>query len=475
MKTKYIAHITIEADTPLKVGSNSSDFLQDSLIQKDWNGLPMILGTSIAGVLRKHYRDEYDRKEKSDEPLKYESNKLFGFQKDKGDEGIGSKVILSNALLLDEKREVNERLMVKEKSEFLKIFDNLPIREHTAIAHTGAIDPNKNAKFDEEVLYKGTQFKFSIEVLEDETAFKNLLELLQSPSFRLGGGTTKGFGKFKVLEIVTKIIDNHKTLAKHSSSLNRDLSKLGSDGFSLLEFRAKASDSEQKTIKAKNYTTYTLKIEPDNFFMFGAGFGDSDADQTPVYEKVVDYSIGDLSDKQILIPASSVKGALSHRTAFYYNQSQEIYSDKLNKEEFNNYVAENNNAVKAIFGHKKEMPDDVELGQKGKILISDCFEKAEENSTKTFDHVSIDRFTGGAIDGALFNEKTIAQRDEWDIEILLENDVKQEFKDAFEKALKDVCTGMLALGGATTKGHGVFCGTLEENGKEIFDGGCSNE
>jgi len=446
MQNRYIAHITIEADTPLKVGSNSSDFLQDSPIQKDWNGLPMILGTSIAGVLRKHYRDVY------------ENDDLFGFQKMEKEIDLseGSKVILSNALLLDEEKKVNESLLL-EKSEFLKIFDNLPIREHTAISHTGAIDPNKNAKFDEEIVYKGTQFKFSIEVLEDETAFKNLLELLQSPSFRLGGGTTKGFGKFKVLEIVTKIIDNPKILAKHSSSLNRDLSKQGSDGFSLVEFGAKASDSEQKTIKAKNYTIYTLKIEPDDFFMFGAGFGDEDADQTPVYEKVVDYKNRKLNDKQILIPASSVKGALSHRTAFYYNKKMLEEGKEHTKTE------ENNEAVKAIFGHKKELDKEtkIELGQKGKILISDCFQTIEENNTKVFDHVSIDRFTGGAIDGALFQEKTIAQKEVYEIEILLENGVQQEFKDAFEKALDDVCNGMLALGGATTKGHGVFSGNLE--------------
>ena len=32
MTKRYIAHITIEAQTPLKVGSGSSDFLQDSPI-----------------------------------------------------------------------------------------------------------------------------------------------------------------------------------------------------------------------------------------------------------------------------------------------------------------------------------------------------------------------------------------------------------------------------------------------------------
>jgi CRISPR/Cas system CSM-associated protein Csm3 (group 7 of RAMP superfamily) len=200
--------------------------------------------------------------------------------------------------------------------------------------------------------------------------------------------------------------------------------------------------------------------------MFGSGFGDEQSDQTPVYEQVTDYKKGKLSDKQILIPASSIKGALSHRTAFYYNKSQKLYADNLTTdEERKKYIDENNDAVKAIFGHKKELADDkkTELGQKGKLLLSDCFKEDKKESTKVFDHVSIDRFTGGAIDGALFQEKTIAQRDEWEVEILLENDVNEAFVTAFENALDDVCMGMLALGGATTKGHGVFSGTWRKS------------
>ena len=447
MISRYIAHIMIKAETPLKIGSNSSDFLQDSPIQKDWNGLPMILGTSITGVLRKHYRDVYT------------NDDLFGFQKDKEDEGEGSKVILSNALLLEKKedgtKEVNEGLLL-HKSDFLKIFDNLPIREHTKIDHRGVTGTSKEySKFDEEIVYKGVEFRFSIEVLEDKNAFENLLKLLQSPAFRLGGGTSKGFGKFNVLEIKTKNIETIEALKDYSNSLNN--------------FNGSRVDLSTNN-QSETHTKYILNIVPDNFFMFGSGFGDADADQTAVYEKVIDYENASLSDKEILIPASSVKGALSHRTAFYYNQSQEIYSDTLSKEEFSNYVDENNDAVKALFGHKKELAEDkkTELGQKGKILISDCFKEEREKSSKVFDHVSIDRFTGGARDGALFQEKTISDDREYSIEILLEKGIDRVSVKAFEKALDDVCSGMLALGGATTKGHGIFSGSVLKDG-EVLD------
>lgn len=405
--TRYIAHIVFEADTPLKVGSNDSDFLQDAPIQKDWNNLPMILGTSIAGVLRKEFDES-------------EAKSIFG-------EDEGSGVIFSNALLLDEKNEVNETLLL-EKTLFLKIFENLPIREHTAMTDRGVA--KEHSKFDEEVVYKGTRFKFSVEVLDDADIFDKILEVLKQTHLRFGGGSTKGFGKFKILEITSQIF-THEDYHHYESSLNHQLEH----------------KKDLKTISSKEYVTYTLNIKPDDFFMFGSGFGDSDADATPVYEQVVDYAKAKLSDKQILIPASSIKGAISHRTTFHYNKL------KGNTIENGNGVE----VVKEIFGEAKNSKEKVD-GSKGKVLFSDCF-KEDKDEVKIFDHVSIDRFTGGAIDGALFQEKTIAQKDEWKIEILLdEKEITQEAKEAFEKSLDDICNGMLPLGGMTTKGHGIFSG-----------------
>ena len=43
-----------------------------------------------------------------------------------------------------------------------------------------------------------------------------------------------------------------------------------------------------------------------------------------------------------------------------------------------------------------------------------------------------------------------------------ENKVKEKVAlEAFKKALEDITTGMLSLGGATTKGHGIFTGELK--------------
>jgi len=417
----HIAHIIIEAKTPLKIGSNESSFFRDAPIQKDWNRLPMILGTSIAGVLRREFSGDIDE--------------IFGNEN-------GSRVILSNALLLDENMRVHETLLL-QKSKFLEKFETLPIREHTAITHKGVT--RDKSKFDEEVIYRGARFKFSITIEDNQESFEKILDSLYNKTFRLGGGSTKGYGEIEVVDI--KIDKFHtKEYIEFQNSLNTILS----------------SNYTPKT--HKDYTTYILKLTPDDFFIFGSGFGDSDADMIPVIEDIIVWRDNkpEFEKRELLIPASSIKGAISHRVAYYYNKENKIFADTISTEEFENYKEENNLAVVEIFGHKKEIVDKEELGKKGNILFSDSFKSNYQ--TKVFDHVAIDRFTGGAIDGALFQEKVV-HSDEFEVVLILREDIK--YKDIFEKVLKDICNGLLPLGGMTTKGHGVFSGRCYRDGEQI--------
>lgn len=447
---RFLAHVIIEAKTPLKVGGGKNDLFLDAPVQRDWNGLPMILGTSVAGILRRAFEDNAG---------KDAANEIFGTKREKKDQGengkvskdenkkededlLGSRLIISNALLLvDKNNKVCEELLL-EKNEFLRLFDNLPIRDHVAIGANGAA---KDAgKFDEEVVFKGTRFKFSLEFDGSKEEFEEILNLLCDPTLRLGGGSSKGFGSLGILEIKWGEFEPDR----YSSSLN-----FSSDGF------AKFMPDSAADGNLKRYIRYELKISPDDFFMFGSGFGDRDADQTPVLESVIDYENKCLGKRKILIPASSVKGALSHRTAFHFNKINKQFGEKAK-------VGSENEAVREIFGYEKNKND---KGAKGKILISDCFlDYDEAKDAKVFEHVSIDRFTGGAIDSALFQEKAVAKRDEFTIEILLKNDVRDDEEKeafynalgAFEAALDDVVKGRLSLGGATTKGYGFFKGKV---------------
>ena len=449
---RFLAHVIIEAKTPLKVGGSKNDLFYDAPVQRDFNGLPMILGTSVAGILRRAFEDNAG---------KDTANKIFGTKREEKGRGgngkeskdenkqededlLGSRLIISNTLLLvDKNNKVCEELLL-EKNEFLRLFDILPIRDHVAIGANGVA---KDAgKFDEEVVFKGTRFKFSLDFDGSKEEFDKILNLLYDPMLRLGGGSSKGFGSLGILEIKWGEFE----LDRYLSSLN-----FSSDEFVkfMPDSAADGNSARQKFIR------YELKISPDDFFMFGSGFGDKDADQTPVLESVIDYENKCLGKRKILIPASSVKGALSHRTAFHFNKINKQFGEKAK-------VGSENEAVREIFGYEKNKN---EKGSKGKILISDCFlDYDEAKDTKVFEHVSIDRFTGGAIDSALFQEKAVAKRDKFIIEILLKNDArddteKRAFKnvlEAFETALDDLVKGRLPLGGVTTKGYGFFKGEV---------------
>ena len=181
-------------------------------------------------------------------------------------------------------------------------------------------------------------------------------------------------------------------------------------------------------------------------------------------------------DKTVLIPGSSVKGALSHRTAFYYNKLTDavIQEDGTlkNGKTIHEVIGSNNSAVRAIFGSEGEKNEEtrkLENKQRGNILLSDVIEVREQAKSKILNHVSIDRFTGGAIDGALFNEQTLyAKGETFVISIMIANNafVDKDVQTAFECSLIDVATGMLPLGGGVNRGNGVFTGKATKYNKE---------
>jgi len=407
---RYVAHITIQTLTPLKVGSSKIALHTDMPINRDFNNLPFIQGTTLAGILRKEFDEN-------------EADEIFGYEKSK-DEGQGSKIIISNALLLDENLKVHEKPVII-KSGFLKFFDNLPIREHTAINAKGTA--KEHSKYDEEIIYKGAMFKFSVES-ENKEYIQKILSKLKK--VRIGGKTTNGYGKFEVKKIEFEEMEDER-YENYSASLNEKLKEI--------EINFEESD----------YTVYDVKLKPDDmFFIFGSGKPDDEADMTYVKEKILDYENKTLKE-MALIPGSSIKGAVSHRVAYYYNLAK-------GKNNVTEYDKDDNPAVIALFGQKK----DDKKGVKGKVIFEDIY--LENYREKKFDHVKIDRFTGGAIDGALFNEKAITT-DEIKFSIYVKKDA--EYIEYLEKALDDMCKGLLPLGGMVTKGHGVFVGSYKRRGE----------
>ena len=471
---RYLARVVIEAETPLFVGSGESSLLKDALVQRDNHGFPMIQGTSLTGVLR-HAIEDASGVDKTD----WQS--FFGYQGNKK-EGEGSQLKVSSAYLILQNGKIAEALKINEdQKEFVSTFENLPVRQHVRITDKGVA--KEHGLFDNEVVYKGTRFLFEMELKgdsSDSNKWNKLISELQSQKFRIGQGTRNGYGDLSVRTIEQREF-NLEDEKEFEEYLNLDPS-LNADNSSLKK--------ENATDDKADYTHYKLELKPDDFFIFSAGYGDDEVDNIPITEQVITYDNNDSIKKPdknglTLIPASSIKGALSHRTAFHYNKLSNIYADKFDKDSFKViaeiYTGTNNRAVSELFGAEEGVEEtkafehhSVEqyaIGQRGKVIINDLFIDHAKND-KIFNHVAIDRFTGGAMDGALFSEKVSYFEDRnqtFDLNIYVEQaDYKDDIIKSFEEALKDICKGLLPLGGMTTKGHGMFTGKLIKNEKEIY-------
>jgi CRISPR/Cas system CSM-associated protein Csm3 (group 7 of RAMP superfamily) len=334
---RYTARVMIEADTPITVGTGRTGLDTDEQVALDANMLPVIPGTGLCGVLRSMAKG-----------LVSNIEDMFGFQGKNSSEGCGSRLIISDAVMVGEGGLPQDGLSrIDWRSGFYSRFKALPIRDHCRISHTGVADAEGKGKFDEQVVFRGTRFIFEMVLQGDEqhrNDWNSLLSLLSSPLFRVGGGTRKGFGKLSTVKIEEKVFDltqkiGLKEYLEQSSSLRDPV--MSPDTVRFQESIARAKEG--------GYVEYDLHLVPEDFYCFGSGFGDSEVDDAFKTEEIIRWSssgIPSFSEEMILVPATSVKGALSHRIAFHHNQINGVYSDSFSLE-VEKY--DDNYAVKTLF------------------------------------------------------------------------------------------------------------------------------
>lgn len=458
-KYRLLSRITLEALSPLVIGSGNKNIKTDSVVAKDVNELPYIPATTLAGLIR--------------HSLPEEQRKWMGYQTK--EESYGSQLILSEAKILSEDGKPIDGLSNKEDA-VKQLCHQLPIRQHVRINHQGVAE--KNGKFDEEIVPKGMRFCFEMELIseeDDNEIMDKILSTIQSNGFRIGSGSRSGFGQISIISIL------HKKL---NLSTPEDL-KLYLSKSSSLENIWEGFENYTPVVNTNtDYIRYELTLQPTDFMFFGAGFGNECADMTFVREPVIQWdNDGRASiiekEKVILIPGSSVKGALAHRTAYHYNKLKGCFADGKSAEELQEHVGKKNEAVKLLFG--SEGDNRGKNKKRGNILISDIIKiPTEELEKKVLNHVKIDRFTGGTVPGALFSEEVLySPENSFTLELLLykaaitedkkDKEDKEKALKAFETALTDLCKGYLPLGGGVNRGNGTFKGSLKKNGETIYE------
>lgn len=434
---RYLAKIVLEADSPFNISTGRDNLETQSPAIRDINGLPYLPSSSIAGVLRHAIGEET-------------AKSFFGSL----ESNTGSRIIFTDGVMIGKEGTPLDGIVeIDFNDSFYRHFGKLPIRHHVKINEKGTgVD---KGKYDHEIVYKGTRFVFEIIMYSDGTdqqQFEEVIEKLRDSNFALGGKTRRGLGRMKVVKCEKAILDLQK-----KEDLNAYLDKSAS----LKEPFSRYEEMSTMATNPVGWTTYEMTLIPDDYFLFRSGESDDNRNAIPMTE---DYIQWDNNQKPrfvegcVLLPGSSIKGAIAHRTAYHWNRLNPFYADGPLS-----FTGDRNPAIKTIFGYV-----DGDNARQGNCLTPDIIEEAPLNDSdkKLFNHVAIDRVTGGASQTALFSEQAVYRKGtEYSLNILVKNEALSDniIREAFECALKDIVNGRLPLGGLTNRGYGIFSGTIKKN------------
>lgn len=450
-----LAYVTIELETAFLIGAGESDHLFDSVFVTDATGLPSIPGESLGGVMRHALAGAEGSR--NDDRCK----ELFGFQQ--RDDGAASRIRISYAHCHgQDDKPVAFRTDLKEDPVLAALAAGVG-RDHVRIGMHGAVDGR--GKFDELLVPAGARFTFEI-CLSDESPvpLQELIALLAGPDLNIGGKTRRGLGRFKVVRVKSARFDlNQKTDLERLSRIPVALEKAA------LSSELKTVDLPKPNIRPDTLHA-TIQLKPIGTWMVGGGIPtgrepqrekDGPWDRVPLSERKIVWTrqgnqeLGQvLSDEKspFLIPGSSVKGALRHRTAFHLRRLQEIWT------------AEEVSEESKLFGDVRGASE----GRPGCVYIGDVY-LAANTPLEGLQHVSLDRFTQAPMDHLLYDELVLGS---CQLELKLSIHFTSESdsllaRKALSAALNDLCEGRLAFGAG--RGHGRFIGALEwQEGRDLL-------
>lgn len=451
---RYVLRATVEFTTPFLIGAGREGDFSDAIFVADANGLPAIPGSSLAGVLRSAFRDHVKDTERE--------NRLFGFQN--GAEGSGSRLLVSWGCIHDSRGVPVEGILPPESQndEVLAKAMSPALRDHVRIHHRGASDAEERGKFDEQAVCAGHRFTFELELLgtqEDQPLWDQLQEVLSDPALRLGGKTRRGYGAFTIVSRKTRVFD-----------LRSDFEAYRSHPVSLAQPSNVLQDVPAPSQASSVTHTVQICLQPSGYWMFGGGYDTAadkgDADMAPIRDCRIEWEggKGKVREDLLVIPASGIKGALSHRVAFHYNALTGVFADTADT--LSSSTGECNLAVRELFGFCKGREDAVEEdGQRGRVILDDLYLTPEKPPvSQLIHHVGIDRFTGGARDQVLFSERPLWKGELPTLKIrVVEAEKIQDPRvlTALRKALEDLAEGRLQIGAGSGRGLGRFQGRVE--------------
>ena len=522
----HLARVTLEALSPLSIGSgdsrtevrkeNRSDGTEAEVpltvaaIQRDANGLPAIPGPGLQGALRRLAEEVYD---------KTFADRMFGHEERGDGNGQAGRVNWGWACVHNASGEAVSGLRLPAldtgDDEVLRLLaaDEPVWRDHVALSGRHSVDGRR--KFARAAAPAGARFSAELSGWGDD-GFREDLErivgLFRHPRLRIGGGSGRGYGRVAL-----------------RAATCAEAPLAGPDALRRLRAQPPSAPLETNLLPRLRAhegdgTTMTLLLQCEGLFRIGAsgphakrlthrgavpgavdgGEPEEDAEGAGatlclMREPYIRWdedgkgrAVGIDGESETVppeqlrfpVPGSSIRGPLAHRTLFHANAlaGRCIDADALRgaadaqKKEARAEHEKRDDALRDFFGAAKEAGDlDREAGEGRAGRVS--FDDAEVRGAKRvvgIDHVSIDRFTGGAreITGALFREEALLGGGIEATAVVRPpiGDAKDgpggwpaETAQAFLLAVRDLCLGRLALGG---RSNGTCRGAVRFSGAD---------
>ena len=447
----YMVRCILELKTPLHCGE-TTDGILDAPVTRDPFGYWRIPGSTIAGVMRSYVHDNDPEHE------------VILFGQEQGQEQ-SSHVWCSDAVLLD----------YDQTPAWRKAFLGQPVNIgiHSFLRDHVCMDLEKGVgttggKFDEEYVPAGTRFALEISLdgwMEPLTpdmisAFTNLLLVFKNESLHFGAFASNGYGSYKIVAFEARQF-NLTDPQGMEQWLQLTEMPLFPKGLGTPWEVKGTCKTPNKNILCGNLTI-PLKATGPILIAGGSPKGNIDADLCFVQTAMFDYTKKQLQDVLVL-PGSSLRGILRHRV-YQILTAQGVASPQ--KE------------IDDLFGATKGGTD----MHRGRLGVSDARlltvnDQAVLDDCQSVQHVSIDRFTGGAMDAHLFNEAPLWQEDvSFQLHIRLDA-VTPKQASLLLHALLDLMQGKLAVGNGVNRGNGrvaldaktpIKC-NLAWNGEELTE------
>lgn len=466
-----VARVVLEFESAFLVASGEGDGLHDAVFCADANGLPALPGDSIAGILRHALAGENDP---ATDPKCCE---VFGNQE--GTEGKASRARVSWGQVHGaDDRPVPFRAQAPLDDPVLAFLAAGVPRDRVRIGPHGAA--SSRGKFDELLVPAGTRFTFELVVDRAHSGLSaaDLIALLQLPHVCMGGGTHHGLGRFRVARAAARVFD---------LSLPADRQAYGAlpaaledgDGGVLAPLPA------AEPAPATGWVIGSVRLRPLDTWMIGGGNpcgrepprgedegGKTEWDRVPLTERRISWTrygagdrgrVSDVRDAPFLIPGSAIRGVLRHRVAFHSRRlalAAEIAAG--GRRDADEHARdwpldlEATEEEAALFGAARGD----ENGRPGAVTIGDTWLEPAAARFAPMQHVSLDRFTQGPMDGLLFDEAPLHGGEiRFEIGLRRPASLTTAARRALGAALGDLCGGRLRLGAG--RGHGGFRGSIE--------------